>query len=83
MVTYVLYYLPLLDWRQNHLKQITSLLKEFFWDKKPGKAFFPHVNWNLISTPKTKGGLRGLDLSAHLHGRRATCMHHMVTTKLP
>ena len=48
------------------------MLKVFFWDKKPAKAFCPHINWDMIAAPKMQGGLGILHLHTYMHSTRAT-----------
>ena len=82
LVPYVLYYLPLLDWKKSHLDSINTLLMRFVWNAKTGKPVFPHVNWTFICTPKLQGGVGLLNLEAHMQARRATFIHHMLDNKL-
>lgn len=83
LIPYVLFFLPLLDWKMNHLESINSLLIRFLWNPKPGKAVCPPIRWKTVCTPKSLGGLGVLDLETHMHARRATFIHHMLDNNLP
>ena len=44
LIPYVLYFLPLLDWKKTHLDTVNSLLIRFMWNAKPLKIVCPPVS---------------------------------------
>ena len=82
LIPYVLYFLPLLDWKKSHIDKVNTLLIRFMWNAKPQKPVTPPIKWDLVSTPKNGGGLGILNLETHMHARRATFIHHMFDRRL-
>lgn len=75
LVSYLLYYIPLLNWKPAHLGIFETAFKRFLWGKKGKTCAF--IKWDLVCQPKNRGGLGVLNLAAHAHARRATMLKHM------
>lgn len=82
LIPYFLYFIPLLDWKETHIGHINSMLIAFLWGSTKGKHAFPLIRWDIVSQPKDQGGLGVLNLSCHMHARRATFLKHMFESKL-
>ena len=82
LIPYVLYFLPLLDWKKMHIDNINSILIWFLWNAKTDKQVCPQVGWNILCLPKKEGGAGILSLDAHMQARKATFIHHMFDNKL-
>lgn len=77
LIPYLLYFIPLLDWKPAHFAPFETAFKRFLWGNKGKTCAF--IKWDIVCQPKTLGGLGVLNLSAHAHARRATMMKHMFT----
>lgn len=79
----MLYFLPLLDWKQPHIDQLNLLSIAFLWGLKNGKKLLALLNWNTVSTIRDKGFLGILNLFTHCEAYRATFMKHVFQASLP
>lgn len=77
LIPYLLYYLPLLDWKESHLKLIIKILMQFLWNKKQTRSMLC-ISWDMLCQPKEWGGLGILHLQSHLLARRATLLKNML-----
>lgn len=82
LIPYVMYYLPLLDWKKHHIAGLNSLLNRFYWGGSGAKPIVL-ISWSKICQPKNIGGLGILNLRSHAYARRATLLHKMFTNSAP
>ena len=76
MIPYFLYFLPLLDWWESHMRMLNSLLLQFLWNKHSPKSMVL-ISWDSVFQPKIWGGRGIIHALTHMHARRATMMKHM------